>query len=165
MAFLIVSLLSYMWLEASQRCVLPVVQVTSMHFTVYTAQNFVGNVYKNMSHDQGSPNWVPVFQPKIVAILPASTIFAHSPAPYLLIQTLSHDLFVKSTVHTNPVLINLNSHPLLWMQVVRQRGYAVSSIFWFHLTMDNEDPLHTEVNCYYPTDWDWNALSQPDSVN
>jgi len=73
----------------------PVVQVTSMHFTVYTAENFVGSVYKNMSHCQGSRKWIPVFQPNIVTILPASTIFAYFPAHDLLIQTLSHDLFVK----------------------------------------------------------------------
>jgi len=31
--------------------------------------------------------------------------------------------------------------------------------------MGNEDPLHTEVNCYYPSRWDWNSLSPPGSVN
>ena len=108
----------------------PVVQVTSMHFTVYTAQNCVGSVCKNMSHCQGSHKWIPVFRPKIVTILPASITFAYSPAHDLLGYKLFHLIYLcKSTVHANPVLINLNIHYLLWMQVVRQRGYAVSSIF------------------------------------
>jgi len=72
-----------------------VVQVTSMYFTVYTAQNFVGSVCKNVSHCQGSHKWIPVFQPKMVTVLPASTIFAYSLARDLLIQTLLWDLFVK----------------------------------------------------------------------
>jgi len=71
----------------------PVVQVTSLHFTVYTAQNSVERVYKNMSHCHISHKYIPVFHRKIVIILPASTIFAYSPAHDLLIQTLSHDLF------------------------------------------------------------------------
>ena len=51
-----------------------VVQVTSMRFTVYTEQNFVGSVCKNMSHCQGSHKWIPVFQPKTVTILPISLL-------------------------------------------------------------------------------------------
>jgi len=63
---------------------LPVIQVTSMHFTVYAVQNLVGSVCKNMSHCQGSHKWIPIFQPNIVTILLASTIFAYSPAHDLL---------------------------------------------------------------------------------
>jgi hypothetical protein len=68
----------------------PVVQVTSMHFTVHTAQSFVGSVCKNMSHCQGSHKWIPVFQLKIVTILFASTIFAYSPVHDLLGYKLFH---------------------------------------------------------------------------
>jgi hypothetical protein len=73
---------------------LPVVQVTSMHFTIHTAQNFVGSVCKNMSHCQGSHKWIPVFQPKIVTILPASTIFACSPAHDFLGYKLFHMIYL-----------------------------------------------------------------------